>query len=541
MTGGSVRVRLHDLGRALIAAALRLEGFAAGLRHGARLRAQRRTGQRLRRRYRITDNTPLTRSLPRPRKAAGAGAEPVALTSGTSGVPKRVPYPAKRLRAVRGAFVDAMLRLIAAKRIRRPSLYVFGALRPDRSLTRLLLEERRPPRFVLLQAPYRAQSHPALLDLAERYGDAALRLLVLTVSNPGILYATNPSTLSTFFEELDADWERAVALARAVLGRPEALDPEALRILRRLRSAGDAARLARIAESDSPLPITVWAPAVSTFVCWTGGAVAPFLERLDRRLPAPRFHREPMFSISTETVETIPDFRDRETAFLPLAPGVLYEFLDHEGRDEGRDDAPDSAPEAAPPLLAPRELLPGRTYEMVASHGFGLRRYATGDLFRVERLVAGLPDLRFVRRRGLGWSFTGEKLTAEQVGSAFEILETEYPGLRARCWLALFPSIPGGGALPCYRLAAVPRAGAQIAPGAPADPPPEGLEKRLDRLLSRTNPEYRAKRESRRLGPVRLSRPDLAEFVRRASGRGSASPDAQFKFLPFYPRLWEDG
>ena len=137
--------------------------------------------------------------------------------------------------------------------------------------------------------------------------------------------------------------------------------------------------------------------------------------------------------MSTETIETVPDYRERETAFLPAAPGVLYEFL-----AVGSETA----------LLGARELQPGGTYEMVVSHGYGLRRYATGDLFRVERVVAGLPDLRFLGRRGLGWSFTGEKLTAEQIGVAFEALHAEYPGLRDGFWLALFPEDPGGGALP---------------------------------------------------------------------------------------------
>ncbi len=514
---GGIRGRVHDFLRSAIAAALRLAGIGAGLRLRLRLRFRHRTEARLRQRYRITADTPLTRDLPAP--ADGA---PLAITSGTAGSPRQVAYPRNRLRAVRRTFEDAMLRLIAAHRIRRPSLYVFGPLRPDRSLTRLLVAEPRPPPgFVLLQAPYRAQSDPAILRLADEYGDAALRLLLLTLSNPGILYATNPSTLSTFFDELDADWERASALARTVSRSPPALDPAALRILRRLRSTGDSGRLARLAASPAPLPITAWAPAAAICVCWTGGAVRPFLDRLDRRLPAPRFCRIPMFSMSTETVETIPDFRGPEPAFLPFAPGVLHEFLDQQA--------------ANPRLLSSGELQPGGIYEMVVSHRFGLTRYATGDLFRVARLTASGPDLRFARRRLLGWSFTGEKITAQQVGSAFDAVDAAWPGLRTAFWLALFPEDPGAPARPGYRLAAVGR-GPESA-GAQALPP--GLEGQLDALLSEQNPEYRAKRESGRLGPIRLAQPSLVEFVRRASGERAASPDSQFKFQPFYPRQWE--
>jgi len=361
----------NDLGRFAIAVLLRLAGWAAVLRHRVRLRVHPLREQRLRRRLGIDPSTGITRDLPDADAVAGEG-DSVALTSGTAGEPKRVPYSRRRLAATRAVFVDGMLRLIATRRVRRPSLYVFSALAPDRSLSSLLVRERRaPPWFVLLQAPYRVQSDPALVELKGRYGATALRLLVLTLANPGMLYATNPSTLSAFLEEVERDWETAGALVRRVVRDPRGMPPGVRRVLRRLASRGSRDRLARVAGSASPLPITAWNPAFTTYVCWTGGAVTPFLERLGRRLPAPRFRREPMYSMSTETVATIPDYRRAETAFLPAAPGVVHEFLGESGAG----------------LLGSRDLEPGNTYEMVVSHRFGLRRYATGDLFRVERFV----------------------------------------------------------------------------------------------------------------------------------------------------------
>ena len=513
-----------DLGRFAAGVLLRAAGRAAAARHRLRLALRPLHERRLRSRLGITSATPLTRDLP-----PVPPGTPVALTSGTSGEPKRVAYSRKRLRAARAAFVDGMLRLIAERRIARPSLYVFGPLDPDRSLSSLLVGERRaPPWPILLQAPYRAQSDPALRDLKNEHGDAALRLLVLTLSNPGILYATNPSTLSAFFDELDADWDAAAALVRRVVRNPRRLPPRARRILGWLSSAGAPDRLLRVAESTEPLPITTWAPAAATTVCWTGGAVSPFLDRLDRRLPAPRFRREPMFSMSTESIETIPDYRGPETAFFPAAPGVLHEFLPESLLVPG--------PVSKTHLLTGRDLHPGGTYEMVVSHAFGLRRYATGDLFQVTRLVANHPDLRFLRRRGIGWSFTGEKLTAEQVSAAIATLTEEVPILRGDFWLALFPSNPGGEALPGYHLAVLERRSRPGLAGRSG-----GLAERLDELLGEMNLEYRAKRASGRLGRVRASTLDLADFLRRASGGGSAHPDSQFKFQHFYPRLWEEG
>lgn len=506
----------NDVGRAVVAVVLSIAGLAAVVRHRARLAVRPLRERHRRWRWGITAATGVTRELP---DAHDGGGDPVALTSGTAGEPRRVPYSRKRLRATTGVFVDGMLRLIVARRVRRTSLYIFGALEPDRSLSSLLVSERcAPPWFVLLQAPYRAQSDPALRALTNCYGAVALRLLVLTLSNPGILYATNPSTLSSFLEEVEAGWEGATALVRRVVQEPERIAPAAVRILRTLASRGSGSRLRQVAASGDPLPISVWNPAFGIYVCWTGGAVTPFLRQLDRRLPARRFRREPMFSMSTETIETVPDYRKAETAFLPAAPGQVYEFL-----EPGSDDH----------LRRARDLQQAMTYEMVVSHRFGLCRYATGDLFRVERFVGGLPDLRFVGRRGLGWSFTGEKLTAEQVAEAFERLDTELPGVRARFWLALFPSNPGGRAVPGYRLAAA----GPSSEGAP----PAGLARRLDALLGDVNLEYRAKRASGRLGRIQVSLVERTDFLKRASGGGSAHPDSQFKFQPFYPRLWEDG
>lgn len=514
--------RGNERRRALIAVALRAFGAAAALRQRRALDRFAATRQRLRRRYGVTADTPLTRELPALPESVGKPV-PVALTSGTSGAPRAVAYPPGRVARVRRVFIEAMARLIAAEGIRRTGFYAFGAFDTDRSLGSLLTAEAgAPSRLVLLQAPYRAHADPGLRSLAREYGVPAARLLVLTVSNPGILYATNPSTLSVFFDDLATDWPRARSLAGAVAADRPRLGAPAGPVLRKIAAPGLFDRLERVAASPDPLPITDWAPAVSHLVCWSSGAAAPFLEAVDRLLPPPRFRRWPMYSMSTETLETVPEYRDGDTALLPAAPGVLYEFLEADGAET----------EAA--LLSPDALLPGRDYEMVVSHEFGLRRYRTGDLFRVERRFHGHPDLRFRRRRGVSWSFTGEKLTAAQVEAALDRILAAEPETRGRFWFALFPEERGRGAVPGYLLAAVPRGGGRE-PALPA-----GLAARLDEALSVLNLEYRAKRESGRLAPVRLVEAERAEFVRRAVGGGAASLDSQFKFASFYPRLWGD-
>jgi hypothetical protein len=204
-----------------------------------------------------------------------------------------------------------------------------------------------------------------------------------------------------------------------------------------------------------------------------------------------------MYSMSTETIETLPYFQDDKPAFLPLAPGVVYEFLDDAGTVKDAD-----------------QLQPGQLYEMVISDAYGLRRYQTGDLFRCERKLHNLPDLSFVRRRTLEYSFTGEKLTGDQLTIAFEALRDRYPAALAGRFLTCVPSQP-----PHYKLLLI------------GDSPNEDFHTVLatscDALLSEINCEYRTKRTSGRLGPIEVVSVTLNDFVAL-----NHTWETQFKFLP---------
>ena len=430
-------------------------------------------------------------------------------------------YTRRRIAGVRWVFVDSFLRAFWMLDVRRTSMYLFGPVRADDSLSGLLLSETgRPSYLAALQAPYRMHAWEPLRRVHDSYGVAAVRLWVLALSNPGVLYSTNPSTMSTFFDTLEEDWTRCRALVRDCVRHPDKMDPLLAAVTRRIASSGYRQRLKRIAESPTFLPIDVWAPLARVYVCWTGGYVAPFLDRLEMHLPGSRFRRVPMYSMSTETIETIPDFRLGELAFLPIAPGVCCEFL-----ESGAPRAPDG-------LLAPQDLSLGCDYELVVSNGYGLRRYCTGDLFRVERVVDDLPDLRFLRRRGLGYSFTGEKLTGDQVLLAYERLRPSFPDLSDDHALTCFPSLESDDGLPHYRLVVV-------YPGREDPGPVPRLARRFDELLRNLNREYRVKRSSGRLGAVRLERVGLAGLRERLPGGNAPGLDSQFKFLPLYPCLWE--
>ena len=483
---------------------------------------------RLRIRYRIGPTTPVLSYGPELEHNIAARVEVLdertnfAFTSGSTGAPKRLLYPAERVRRSRWAFIDAFARSFVHMPFKRHSFYVFSSLHQDGSLSSLMLAEHtRPSYLACLQAPDRLQADPALRGLAERYGDAALRLWVLCLSNPGVLYSTNPSTLSAFLDSLVNDWLDVSALVRDFVERPGDFSPAVHALAKRLECRGARARLRRVAGRASANELSDIAPAVHAYVCWTGGYVQPFLERLAARLPAPRYRLLPMYSMSTETPETTPCYRGDEVAFLPLAPGVLYEFLAEGSADEGG-------------LLVPaRAVKPGGTYTMVVSDAYGLRRYQTDDLFACTGVVNGLPDLRFLRRRSLSYSFTGEKLTGEQARLALDRLRTEFEALGAGAYLTLVPS--GDGVLPHYWLLRVDSKAADAAPM-------EVVALRCDALLSELNSEYRAKRASGRLGPMLGASLDRDEFLHQMGGsQASGSWEAQFKFLPLYTRRWVSG
>ena len=496
-----MRTYFNDTLRAAISWTILYLGLLACGWQRVQLLAFRFNQRRLKRKYGITRDTPVLSYGPEVERSIRARADKdakFATTSGTTDRPKELLYTKRRLLALKLAFSKMFAGTCYAFRLKRTSLYVFSSFEADMSLTSLLLDESALPHYLsTLQAPYRLQHHPALQALVSKYGATAVRLWILTLSNPGVLYSTNPSTISTFLDELERDWNHSSALIRDWCYAPASFAPEAHHIANRLASRGCAKRLNYVAISREPLPLSQYAPAVRAYICWTGGYVKPFLDRLATHLPSPRYELIPMYSMSTETIETLPYFRDREAAFLPFAPGVVYEFIDN-----------------AENLLDAHQLESGKLYSMVVSDAYGLRRYQTDDLFLCKRKIHGLPDLSFVRRRTLEHSFTGEKLTAEQLSIVFDQLRASYPSLLAGRFLTCVPSQP-----PHYKVL--------IVGDSTIENSHDFIASRCDELLCEINCEYRSKRASGRLGPVKVASTKFKDFVATNSHW-----ETQFKFLP---------
>lgn len=512
----------------------------------------------LRRRYGITPDTPVrgydddTRARVRAFAAATPGAR-LATTSGTTGEPKEIAYTPERLAGYRRDSTSIAVRAYARLRVRRPGMFILASMKADDSFASLVLHGRgaSPPWLAGLVEPSRWLSHPALVARTAEHGATAVRLWLMLVASPGMLYATNPSTVAAFFGDVVERWRESTALVRrSVDGGDLATDPGLRRIIRGVAADGWRARLEDVARSPAPLPVERMLPALTAWCGWDGGYVKAFLPEVYRHLPPERIAHLPMYSMSTEAIETLTWFADDAdddeagdeagdengarkgrgaVRFLPLGPGVLYELL------------PDGAPDDPASLLLPAALHPGQVYSMVVSDPWGLRRYQTEDLFECRGMVRGLPDLRFLRRRGLAYSFTGEKLTGEQLALAYDELRARFPGLASGVELVCFPSHEDGERVPGYRLVIAPTTARTI------DVELGAVAAALDEILARLNTELAAKQRSGRLTGTRaLVVPYGALAIaldRRTENEQDVSQrawESQFKLAPLVKKRWED-
>jgi uncharacterized membrane protein YGL010W len=534
----------NDVAAQIMLAAIPVASALATRMMARRIARFARAQQVLRRRYGITAATPVTgydeeaRARVRAFVAASPGAR-IATTSGTTGAPKEIAYTRARLRQYKRDSVSIALRTYARYRVRAPGMFILASLKDDDSFAALVLHQRRSIGWLAgLAEPSRYLSHPAVAPLLREHGLTAVRLWLMAVSNPGMLYATNPSTLAAFFHELVERWPESSSLARRFVAGDPARDPLLAPTLRgvidRVGAADWRARLREVAASPSPLPCARIMPALTAWCAWDGGYVKAFLPEVHRHLPEDRYAHLPMYSMSTETIETLTWFDDTGTPrFLPLGPHVLYELL-----PEGADDRPDL-------LLPATAAKPGGVYAMVVSDRWGLRRYQTDDLFLCEGIVRGLPDLRFLRRRGLAWSFTGEKITGEQLALAFDELRRRFAALAAGVELVCFPSHPEGALLPGYQLIVAPT----LARRAEVERDLElaSVASSFDEIMCDLNTELAAKLASGRLAPTRAGIVPH-EALAIALDRRTRSDDdiakraweSQFKLTPLVKKRWEE-
>jgi hypothetical protein len=197
-------------------------------------------------------------------------------------------------------------------------------------------------------------------------------------------------------------------------------------------------------------------------------------------------------------------------------------------------------------VLRAHEVEAGREYETLLTNDAGFYRYRIGDVVRVTAFHGPTPLIEFLHKGANTCSLTGEKLTERQVMLAFEQarMGTEFAA-------AQFVLAPRWADPPYYVLHVEAEQG-PVAPPAPradgdpeakaADPGTRVLARRMDEALHGVNMEYASKRETDRLGPVRvnvLPEGTLARIHAERSARRGASNE-QYKPQYLYCRPGDD-
>lgn len=333
-----------------------------------------------------------------------------------------------------------------------------------------------------------------LSDYAARYY-CTLRM-ALADPDLSLLCVYNPSTLLLLLQTARREWDALVDDV-ASGGLREGLvlpDPVREAMAPWLEPRPERARALRAQRDEGP---RAWWPKLSALLCWKGGSAGFYLRELRSWLDG--LPVRDLGIVASEAMLTVAV--DDETAGGVLLPSTgVFEFV------PAGDDA--ARPRGA------WELDRGAEYRvLVTTHG-GLYRYDLGDVVRVEGRHLAMPVLSFLRRAGRVHSFTGEKLTENQVtlavGAAAE---------RCGVTLAGFTAVPTWDVPPRYQVCAE-------AKGAPSWLHLRQLVHQIEAELQAANIEYASKRESGRLERVELVlvRPGSFEQLRRARGQ-----DAQYK------------
>lgn len=260
--------------------------------------------------------------------------------------------------------------------------------------------------------------------------------------------------------------------------------PDALRSLLKSRLRPQprrAAEIAAILERTGALkPRDVW-PELKLIGCWTGGSMQAYLRSFPEHFGEVAVRD--LGLIASEGRMTFPIADATPSGVLEIVSG-FYEFIPVDEIDSPH-----------PTVLESHELQEGRDYFIVLTNASGLYRYNISDVVRCTGWHHATPLLAFLNKGSGISSITGEKLTEHQVAASVAAALTEtdqqlHAYSLAPCWddqqpfYGLFAEIPF------------------LPDAAQAD----RLTAAVDRLLAASNIEYAAKRDSGRLGPVRLCR-----------------------------------
>lgn len=331
---------------------------------------------------------------------------------------------------------------------------------------------------------------------------------VLMEQDVSVVMALNPSTILLLLETMNQQCESLLKdVESGGLSPTVTVSTDVRNMLARTYKGnpGRARTLRAIAEVSTPrLPAwRVW-PNLQVVVSWRSPMVHAYIELLAKHLGD--IPQRDYILMASEGVVAIP-FEDGVSGGALATNIHFYEFIPEE--QMGNSD---------PPTLLAHELEQDSKYVVVLSTSAGLYRYNIGDVVRVKEFLGPTPVLEFLHRIGRTCSLTGEKLTEDQVAQAVVTAAS-----RLQVTLEGFTMYPDPHPFPHYGVVVELDARPDIAKL-------RRLVAEIDSELSQCNLEYKAKRESQRLGAPELwvVRPGAYASLRQHDTAPAVS-DAQIK------------
>lgn len=296
--------------------------------------------------------------------------------------------------------------------------------------------------------------------------------------------AANPSTLTQLARILDS--EKAFLLKDlhdGTLRDDLDISPEVRAVLvSKLKPQPERARelIAMAGQNGRLFPKDVWPSEGVAIGTWTGGSMGPYLRQL------PHYYGDTPIRdlglLASEGRMTIPFANGSPAGVLDIA-SHYFEFV-----PESEIDSPQ------PSVLGAHEIREGTNYYILPTTAYGLYRYHISDLVRVNGFLGRTPMVEFIGKGHRFANMTGEKLSEHHVTKAVD---------------AVLKSV------------SQPITGYTVAPVWDENEPHyviflEEADTTNDRVLSQfarglerelcnRNIEYAAKRESARLGPLRVA------------------------------------
>lgn len=245
---------------------------------------------------------------------------------------------------------------------------------------------------------------------------------------------------------------------------------------------------------------TLW-PDLRAVTTWTGGNCSVLIPKL-RSLSSKEMVVIEMGYLSSECLGSL-NVDVCENRCIPTFQEHVFEFIEvANGKDQMTD----------PVLLG--DLHQGKKYQVLVTTRSGLYRYAMNDIVEVTGWFNRVPTIRFVQKGKGVTNITGEKLYEHQ---AVEAVETVLKSLGLVCEFYVMLANVQAAQYTLY-LEHAPKSGT--------------FAGEVDAQLARLNVEYRAKRESDRLRPLRvLSLRAGTSEAYRSHCVAKGQRDAQFKLI----------